>query len=183
MKITAKASTPRHGPAQDRQQFRKRKCRLPLRSDIPVNIQRDAVFSKAGTEKERAQNEPGHCKTDPPRGKLNPGALAGATGADSKADSFKNEEYRLRLERARILCLAIADCDPRDACQIMAAALDDLSAGMPGAPLFSYMDQAAWWSDLASKPELKAYLLACWTRLSPRVQDDFLRFIERRAAA
>lgn len=126
---------------------------------------------------------PGKSNRDEEAQKENPGALAGATGADSKADSFKNEEYCLRLERARILCLAIADCDPRDACQIMAAALDDLSAGMPGAPLFSYMDQAAWWSDLASEPELKAYLLACWTRLSPRVQDDFLRFIERRAAA
>ena len=119
----------------------------------------------------------------PPPEKLNPGALAGATGADSKSNIFKTEEYRNRAIMATALCHAIADCDPRDACQIMAAALDDLSAGMPGAPLFSYMDQAAWWSDLASEPELKAYLLACWTRLSPRVQDDFLAFIGRRAAA
>lgn len=113
----------------------------------------------------------------------NPGALAGATGADRKTDTFTGQYYRKRADAATALCHAIAECDPRDACQIMAAALDDLSAGMPGAPLFSYLDAANWWSDLASEPELKAYLLACWSRLSPRAQSNFLRFIERRAAA
>lgn len=113
----------------------------------------------------------------------NPGALAGATGADNKADGFKTVEYRLRLEYARTLAFAIGQCDPRDACHIMAAALDDLSACMPGAPLFSFMDAANWWAEWASEPELKAYLLACWTRLSPQAQASFLGYVQRRAAA
>lgn len=159
------------------------KCRLPLQSAVPVAYQSDAFFSHNGTNKERAQNEPRHCKTDPPPETKNPGALAGATGADRKTDTFTGQYYRKRADAATALCHAIAECDPRDACQIMAAALDDLSAGMPGAPLFSYLDAANWWSDLASEPELKAYLLACWSRLSPRAQSNFLRFIERRAAA
>lgn len=92
-------------------------------------------------------------------------------------------KYRLRLEHARTLAFAIGQCDPRDACHIMSAAIDDLSAGMPGAPLFSFMDAANWWADLASEPELKAYLLACWTRLSPKAQASFLAFVQRGAAA
>ena len=94
-----------------------------------------------------------------------------------------SEEYRLRAAHATTLCYAISKCDPRDACWIMAAALEDLSAGMPGAPLFSFMHEANWWADWASEPELKAYLLACWTRLSPAARASFLRYIERGAAA
>lgn len=113
----------------------------------------------------------------------NPGASANATGAENIDLAITSKEYRLRLEHARTLAFAIGQCDPRDACHIMAAALDDLSAGMPGAPLFSFMDHANWWADWASEPELKAYLLACWTRLSPRSQSAFLSYIERGAAA
>ena len=113
----------------------------------------------------------------------NPGASGNATGANSTDLAIVSEEYRLRAAHATTLCYAISNCDPRDACHIMAAALDDLSAGMPGAPLFSFMDAANWWADLASEPELKAYLLACWTRLSPKAQTAFLRYIERGAAA
>lgn len=113
----------------------------------------------------------------------NPGASGNATGADNNDLAITSEEYRLRAEHARTLCYAISNCDPRDACWIMAAALDDLSAGMPGAPLFSFMHEANWWADWASEPELKAYLWACWQRLSPAARASFLRYIERGAAA
>ena len=113
----------------------------------------------------------------------NPGASANATGADNIDLAITSQGYRLRLEHARTLAFAIGQCDPRDACHIMAAALDDLSAGMPGAPLFSFMDHASFWADLASEPELKAYLLACWTRLSPKAQTSFLSYVQRGAAA
>lgn len=113
----------------------------------------------------------------------NPGASGNATGAENIDLAITSTEYRLRLEHARTLAFSIGQCDPRDACWIMAAALDHLSAGMPGAPLFSFMDQANWWADWASEPELKAYLLASWTRLSPKAQAAFLRHIERGAAA
>lgn len=104
-------------------------------------------------------------------------------GASTPAGEFAQAMpagVRLRLEHVRTLGFAIKQCDPRDACHLMAAALDDLSAGMPGAPLFSYMDQADWWADLASEPELKAYLMACWNRLSPKAKASFLRHIERK---
>ena len=109
----------------------------------------------------------------------NPGASGNATGANNIDLAICSQGYRLRLEHARTLAFAIGQCDPRDACWIMAAALDDLSAGMPGAPLFSFMDHANFWADWASEPELKAYLLASWTRLSPKAQASFLRYIER----
>jgi hypothetical protein len=113
----------------------------------------------------------------------NPGASANATGANEIDLAITSEHYQFRAMRATALCLAIGDCDPRDACKIMAAALDDLSAGMPGAPLFSFMDHANWWADWASEPELKAYLLACWTRLPEKARTGFLRHIGHRGAA
>ena len=113
----------------------------------------------------------------------NPGASGNATGANNIDLAICSQEYRLRLEHARTLAFAIGQCDPRDACWIMAAALDDLSAGMPGAPLFSFMNHANFWADWASEPELKAYLLACWTRLSPKAQTSFLSYVQREAAA
>lgn len=155
-----------------------------MQAGFPVCTQRDAIFSAKRTEAEQAQNEPRHCKTNaPPPEMKTPAALAGATGADQEIYGFRSTEYQLRFARARTLAFAIAECDPRDACQIMAAALDDLSAGMPGAPLFSYTETANWWADLASETELKAYLLACWSRLPAKVQADFLAFIGRRTAA
>ncbi len=115
--------------------------------------------------------------------KENPDALAGAIGAVSKGLPFKSEHYRNRVARATVLCDAIAAADPRDACKIMNAALSQLAAGQPKPPLFSFMDEAANWADLASVPELKAYLLACYTRLSSADQQSFLDYVQGRAAA
>ncbi len=56
----------------------------------------------------------------------NPGALAGATGADLHTITFVSTEYRKRAEAATDLCHAIADCDPEDAIVILDAALTDL---------------------------------------------------------
>lgn len=113
----------------------------------------------------------------------NPGASANATGANVKAGSFENQEYRYRIENARTLAFAIGQCDPRDACHIMQAALSDLSEGQPSAPMFSFMDEANWWAKWASEPELKAYILACWMHLSPQSQGAFLDYVKGRAAA
>ena len=118
----------------------------------------------SGAESVLAQNE-------------TPVALAGATGANDFAKLFKSEEYLNRAEAATGLCHAIAACNPFDACEIMAAALDDLSAGMPVAPLFSFMDQAAFWADFSPVPELKAYLLACYNRLPRADQLAFLAYV------
>ncbi|MBA3325753.1 MAG: hypothetical protein H0T41_11005 [Rhodobacteraceae bacterium] len=71
-----------------------------------------------------------------------------------------------RLERARLLAGAIAVCDPADAVVIMAAALDDLSAGQPDVDLWSGIrEQAADWAGFAHPLELEAYFAAALQRL------------------
>ena len=96
---------------------------------------------------------------------------------------FKTDHYRKRAAAASDLCNAIADCDPADACEIMGAALADLSAGMPMAPLFGHMDQATFWASLASRPERKAYALATFLTLTPKEQAGFLAYVQRSGAA
>ena len=85
----------------------------------------------------------------------------------------------MRAERATTLCLAIRACEPSDACEIMAAALTDLSAGMPIAPLYNPMNEARSWAEMATRDELKAYALACFKRLSDADQAAFLRHVGR----
>jgi len=109
----------------------------------------------------------------------NPGALAGATGAYSKAVSFKTKQYRNRAEAATALCHAIAECDPQDACEIMAAALEDLGSPLP--VLLSAMDDARWWASFATPNELKAYALACFEVMCPKVRAAFLGHVQRGA--
>ena len=113
--------------------------------------------------------------------KENPGALAGATGADQPKKTFTSTEYRNRAEAATSLCLSIANCDPKDACQIMEAALVDLGAGAPIPPLLSVMDAATGWAEWASITELKAYALACYHRMRPADRAAFLAYVGRGA--
>ena len=107
----------------------------------------------------------------------NPGALGGATGAEQLEMVYTSEEYRNRAVAATALCHAIADCDPEDAALIMAAALADLAAGMPIAPLIGAMDEAAFWADLATPSELDAYALACTNRMAPTRRTAFLAYV------
>ena len=72
----------------------------------------------------------------------------------------------MRAENATSLCLAIANCHPHDACQIMDAALDDLGRGQPRPAMFSIMAEANEWAEFATRAEIKAYALACFNRLS-----------------
>jgi hypothetical protein len=51
------------------------------------------------------------------------------------------------------------------------------------APLFNYMDQAAFWADMATPDELDAYALASFNRMAPQRQAAFLGFVQGRAAA
>lgn len=112
----------------------------------------------------------------------NPGALAGATGADFDSSGM-SLEYRKRAGWATALCYAISECHPHDACEIMAAALADLSAGMPNAPLFNVMDEARSWASFATRADLKAYCLACFEQMPPADQAGFLSYVQRSAAA
>jgi hypothetical protein len=112
----------------------------------------------------------------------NPGALAGATGADQLGISFKTEQYRRRAEAATALACAIGECHPEDACEIMAAALESLSVGAPLPVFVSIMDDARWWASCASPAEIKAYALACFEAMRPKVRDAFLGYVQRGSA-
>ena len=115
--------------------------------------------------------------------KENPGALAGATGAHSIDRQFTIDFYRNRAKSAMTLGLAIADCHPADACEIMEAALSDLMVGNPLAALFGEMDAATHWADLATQNQAKAYALACYKRMHPSNQAAFRRYILGEVAA
>ena len=65
------------------------RCRLPQHSQDSVVYQPDAFYSGIRTEPEQGRNKPSHCKTaraDLTGANENPGALAGATGVDSKSE-------------------------------------------------------------------------------------------------
>lgn len=91
----------------------------------------------------------------------NPGALAGATGADHSKYVYKTMEYKLRAMRATELATAIGECHPEDACVLMTAALCDLTPeGAPWTYFASVEDDARWWSRLATPAQLMAMMTA-----------------------
>ena len=53
----------------------------------------------------------------------------------------------------------------------------------PIAPLFSYMDEAAFWSDMAEPEALEAYCLASFKAMTGPRQAAFLEFVQGRRAA
>ena len=108
----------------------------------------------------------------------NPGALAGAAGAEQSMQSFKSIEYRLRAERATSLCMCIADMPPEDAAPILWEALDGFHRqGFPGSPLTNVMTHATDWASYATEPELKAYAVAAARRMSPATREAFLVYM------
>ncbi|MFN3824091.1 MAG: hypothetical protein ACK4RN_08945 [Pseudorhodobacter sp.] len=108
----------------------------------------------------------------------NPGALAGATGANVDQKKSEPEYYRTNLSPSMALCVAIVRCDPHDAALIMEKALSDMAAGMPIAPLLSVMDEAAFWADLATPGERKAYCLASFNAMPPKDRASFLAYVQ-----
>lgn len=82
-------------------------------------------------------------------------------------EEFAEEERR----RAAVayLCAAIRVCDRRDAAAIMAAALEEMAAGMP--PVADGFNDlradADFWADTATPPELAAYVGAGLRHIDP----------------
>lgn len=113
----------------------------------------------------------------------NPGALAGATGAEYEGVNFKTEGYRTRAAAATALCHAIAECDPADAVILLEAALVDLSAGYPLPVLTNAMQDARMWAAAASEAERKAWVAACYDAMLPKSRRAFLAYATGRAAA
>jgi len=83
----------------------------------------------------------------------NIGDFRGLSNRISAPDDLKS-----RAETATALCHAIAACDPDDACQLITAALVDLSEGMPLPMLLDAAEDAAWWASMASPVDLMALL-------------------------
>lgn len=103
------------------------------------------------------------------------------------ADDWFNLPVILRArlharQRAALAFMALKSLDREGALLTAEAALSD-GSGQPIVPLFNHMDEAAFWADIASDGELKAYALACFTRLSPGNQAAFLDYVQGKAAA
>ncbi len=94
-------------------------------------------------------------------------------------------EFLARLtvqERAALAFMALRSLDPEIACVTADTALHS-GVGAPLAPLFSFMDEAAFWADMAEPEELEAYCLACFDRMATRRQAAFLDYVNGRTAA
>lgn len=78
-------------------------------------------------------------------------------------------QTRLRTERAMTLSIAISDCDPMDAAQIMAAALQDMETDGPQHDVFGTLRRdAEWWAELAPPHEVQTYVTAGLKQLTTR---------------
>ncbi|WP_246175229.1 hypothetical protein [Paracoccus limosus] len=113
----------------------------------------------------------------------NPGALAGATGADLEGFwSLFNHNLERQAQASRIID-AVLSCDPEDRVLFLETILDQIRPGWPKSFNIDVMEEAGWWADTASTPERKAYMLACYRRLSRTDKEAFLTYITGRAAA
>ncbi|MBL4915683.1 hypothetical protein [Szabonella alba] len=118
----------------------------------------------------------------------NPGALAGATGAEnekkaSEKPSSRLTEYLTRIQLATALEVAIRDAHASDAASIMSAALTRMMAGSPPPLLLSAVDEASSWAEWATPDERKAYCLASFNAMPPKDRASFLAYVQRSKAA
>lgn len=112
----------------------------------------------------------------------NPGALAGATGAEFEGSECL-ESYKVRHGLATLLCRTINACHPRDAVPIMVAALGEIGAGMPPPTLRKPMVEAREWAKDATVYELRAYAAACVEEMPAEDLANFLAFVGARFPA
>jgi hypothetical protein len=73
--------------------------------------------------------------------------------------------------------------EPNDAMQIIDDYLANREEGPPPPALDAIEDSARWWASLASGPEIRAYLAACFVRLPARERAEFLAHANGRIAA
>lgn len=85
-------------------------------------------------------------------------------------------------ERAALAYSALRALDHNDAATTAEAALCS-GAGQPQAPLFDFVDQAAFWADMADPDELEAYCLAAFKAMPRGRQAAFLDHLQKRGAA
>lgn len=85
-------------------------------------------------------------------------------------------------ERAALAFMSLKSLDTETACMTADTALNR-GAGQPQAPLFGFMDQAAFWADMADPEELEAYCLASFNAMPRGRQAAFLDHVQGRQAA
>ena len=94
--------------------------------------------------------------------------------------SFVASLYLTANERVALAFAALNSLEPEEAELTAAAAIG--SANSPPIPaLISEMDEAGFWADWATRDRLKAYCLACFTRMSEADQVAFLCYVRRAA--
>ncbi len=146
--------------------FKPKTC--PTLQDTPIVIVGESL--DRSNEKVGVENE-------------NPGALAGATGANLHSWLEWVDLNIQRESAARALMQAVLACDPRDRIPLMERFIDALRPGDPLPPFIGIMASARDWAAWACRTELKAYALACYEAMSGHDQAAFLGHIDRRAAA
>ena len=92
---------------------------------------------------------------------------------------------RARLSTRERLALAYVALRalPTHHAQSAAEAAIRVGAGQPIAPLFNYMEEAAFWADMAAPDEREAYCLASFKAMPYERQEAFLGFVQGRLAA
>ena len=85
------------------------------------------------------------------------------------------KEHLRERERAGLALTALASL-PETASTLLVCKWRK-GAGMPNPPLFGHLDQAAFWADMATAPELDAYALASFKRMSPARKTEFIKHI------
>lgn len=83
--------------------------------------------------------------------------------------------------RGAMAIVALRSLDTDDALDVIDLFTNGI--GMPDAPFLSFMDQAAFWADMAEPAELDAYALASFRAMRPERQQDFLFYVNRGATA
>ena len=86
-------------------------------------------------------------------------------------------------QRARLFGAVFDATHPDDINLVISDSMVEFLAGSPLPVLLDIEDDARWWADLATLPELKAWMSACFVRLPRRDRDEFLAAALRRKAA
>lgn len=152
-------------------------CGRPGGLQQHISFQADSLTNSDFSSAEKIEEISTLANKSDDRKKENPGALAGASGAEAIEQKNSDAAYRLRQEWAIALRFAIDHCDPVDAALIMSDALERLRGGSPTPPLMNAVREAHEWAAWATPYEVKAYCLACFHAMPAKSQDGFLAHV------